>query len=342
MEPGAHVPHAIFISYRRKESLVETRAVYERLRAEFGPESVFIDLEGLEYGLDFVEVLNQQLANCRVMLALMGPDWAGSNALMGRRLDDENDFVRIELRTALARSIRVVPVLINGASMPRSDELPADIRSLVRRHALELDFRRFDGDIGRLVFALRKIMNTAETTKVPPVVSDDATGGTKTSAATPSVNPPVASSPPSAPAIATSPAVSPTAHAIVVHTESFVPAPEPLSTERQQSSTSMLQSAANPWPMPRNLFWLLILGASVALIVLAFRAQTSVSPQSPATAQQAVAENSVGTVDRCKGSYEQAKCEEMERKLLAETPQERLTRQASLEAARRANMRSVR
>jgi formylglycine-generating enzyme required for sulfatase activity len=156
------MPAGIFISYRRREALAEARGIYERLRAEFGHSSVFIDLEGLDYGEDFVESLDRQLQHCQVLIALIGPQWlATPDGHGGRRLDDENDFVRIELRTALQRGIRVVPVLLNGAVMPRTSDLPADLQPLLRRQALELDFRRFDADIARLVGSLRRLLTPA-------------------------------------------------------------------------------------------------------------------------------------------------------------------------------------
>lgn len=156
------MPAGIFISYRRQEAIAEARGIYERLRAEFGSDSVFIDLEGLDYGEDFVESLDRQLQHCQVLLALIGPQWLASpDGHGGRRLDDENDFVRIELRTALQRSIRVVPVLLDGAVMPRTSDLPADLQPLLRRQALELEFRKFDADIGRLVTSLRRILTPA-------------------------------------------------------------------------------------------------------------------------------------------------------------------------------------
>lgn len=170
------MPAGIFISYRRDEALAEARAIYERLRAEFGSNSVFIDLEGLDYGEDFGEALDRQLQHCQVLLALIGPQWlAAPDGHDGRRLDDENDFVRIELRTALQRGIRVVPVLLDGALMPRTSDLPADLQPLLRRQALELEFRKFDADIARLVGSLRRILTAAApappaqaATPVPP------------------------------------------------------------------------------------------------------------------------------------------------------------------------------
>lgn len=153
----------IFISYRRQESTKDARSLYERLRGEFGREGVFIDLDGLDYGVDFVESLERQLEGCRVLLALIGPHWLTAKDARGRRrIDDENDFVRIEVRTALNRGIRVVPVLVDGAPMPTIDELPADLQRLVRLQALDLDFKRFDQDVGRLVSVLRKLLGQGE------------------------------------------------------------------------------------------------------------------------------------------------------------------------------------
>ena len=110
----------IFISYRRQESTAQARAVYERLTREFGAGEVFIDLEGLDYGEDFVVSLERQLANCRVLLALIGPQWVEAKDGHGQhRLHDENDFVRLEVATALSRGIRVVPVLMDNTFLPR-------------------------------------------------------------------------------------------------------------------------------------------------------------------------------------------------------------------------------
>ncbi len=152
----------IFISYRRGEAIKEARAVYERLHREFGAQAVFIDLESFDFGEDFVDSLERQLAQCQVMLALIGPQWATATDGRGRRrLTLENDFVRIELRTALARrGVRVVPMLIDGAELPDADELPEDLRPLLRRHALTLRFASFDADMGRLCASLRRIVST--------------------------------------------------------------------------------------------------------------------------------------------------------------------------------------
>ena len=162
---------AIFISYRRVGALVHARALFERLRNEFGPGQVFIDLEGMEYGVDFVDILNEQLNGCQVMMAMIDPQWATATDKQGlRRIDREHDYVRTEIATALARGIRTVPVLIDGAEMPDPADLPEPLRPLTRRNALMLDFNQFDAEIGRLISEIRKILATsAPATSIQPV-----------------------------------------------------------------------------------------------------------------------------------------------------------------------------
>lgn len=322
--------------------MAETRAVYERLRGEFGSDNVFIDLEGLDYGVDFVEVLDEQLENCRVMLALIGPDWMGGNAATGRRLDDENDFVRVELRTALARAIRVVPVLINGAVMPRSDELPDDLRSLARRHALELDFRRFDGDIGRLVSALRKIMGTKEPPRATLATNLKATAAGGAAKATlvddPSPESPAVSlESPTASASFATPGTAPRAP-----TFPHATTPSPSPPAPRQSTASVPLKAKGDGTGNRAL-WFGTLGAVILMALLAATLWTTNQTKTkPLPAAPTATTSFDSTTDRCKGSYEPQKCEELERKLAAETPQERARRQSSLEAQRRASMEKVR
>jgi formylglycine-generating enzyme required for sulfatase activity len=148
----------IFISYRRQGAIVHARALFERLRHEFGLDNVFMDLEGIEYGVDFKDVVNRELSKCSVMLALIDPQWATATDKKGRRrLDQEDDFVRIEIATALARRIRTVPVLVDGTEMPDPETLPEVLRPLARLNALNLDFRRFDAEIGSLVAAIQRI-----------------------------------------------------------------------------------------------------------------------------------------------------------------------------------------
>lgn len=146
----------IFISYRRSDSTKDARAVYERLCREFGEQRVFIDLEGIEPGEDFVATLERNLEGCEMLVALIGPGWTQARTERGEhRLHDPDDFVRIELHSALKRGIKVFPVLIDGAPTPRADQLPADLQPLVRRQAIVLDYTKFETDVTRLVQAIR-------------------------------------------------------------------------------------------------------------------------------------------------------------------------------------------
>lgn len=147
---------SIFISYRRRESSKDARAVYERLRQNFGDDRVFMDLEGIRLGEDFVDRLESQLQECGVLVALVGRNWLGADRKTGKfKLHDDNDFVRIEIRTALRRNIRVLPVLLDGAKMPDSRLLPRELRKFSRTQAGTLKYNTFDADIDRLIDAIR-------------------------------------------------------------------------------------------------------------------------------------------------------------------------------------------
>lgn len=187
--------------------------MYERLSRELGPGQVFIDLDDMEVGVDFVEQTNDQLRGCRVLLALIEPDWASARDQKGqRRLDRANDFVRIEIATALRRGIRVVPILIGDAEMPDADALPDDLKPLAQRHALALDFRRFDAEIARLVTVIRRILASPAQDAKPAVDADPGPAAVVAAAAAP----PAAEAAAPAPAARPSPAFTPAAAAPAV------------------------------------------------------------------------------------------------------------------------------
>ncbi len=116
----------IFISYRRDDDPGFAQALYLRLEQEFGGDNLFMDVEGhIKAGDDFVAVLNDQVARCDVLLAVIGERWLGAADGDGtRRLEKTDDFVRIEIASALSLGKRVIPVLVNEAEMPRPDDLP--------------------------------------------------------------------------------------------------------------------------------------------------------------------------------------------------------------------------
>lgn len=149
----------IFISYRRDDSAGYSGRLYDRLVGHFGPERVFMDVEGIAPGLDFVEAIEQAVGSCQVLIVVIGDEWTTVADGSGRRrLDDPHDFIRLETGTALRRKIRVVPVLVGGAVMPRVDELPDDIKALTRRQAVEVNHKQWDASTGELIRALEGIL----------------------------------------------------------------------------------------------------------------------------------------------------------------------------------------
>jgi hypothetical protein len=118
-----------------------------------------MDVNAIQPGRDFRKAIDESILKCSVLLAVVGRDWLESkNASGQRRLDDESDFVRLEIASALQRDIPVVPVLVRGARMPSADQLPADLRELAYRNAVELTHARWKSDVRVLIQALRPYM----------------------------------------------------------------------------------------------------------------------------------------------------------------------------------------
>lgn len=147
----------VFISYRRDDAAGYAGRLEESLERRLGRGSVFRDVGDIAPGEDFVHVIRARLADAHGVLVLIGPRWAGTDAAGARRIDDEDDFVRLEVQEALASGARVVPVLLPGATMPAEEELPAPLKALARRNALSLDDAHWDAGVARLLagFGLR-------------------------------------------------------------------------------------------------------------------------------------------------------------------------------------------
>jgi hypothetical protein len=135
----------VFISYRRADSDYPAGWLFERLAERFGRTRVFKDVDSLQPGDDFAEVITAAVSSCPALVAVIGERWLTITDDHGRRrLDDPDDFVRLEIEAALNRGVRVIPVLVDRASMPRSADLPTGLRPLARRQAVELSPYRFD------------------------------------------------------------------------------------------------------------------------------------------------------------------------------------------------------
>ena len=155
-------PGRIFISYRRDETAYPAGWLFDQLARHFGRDKIFKDVDSIELGDDFVEVISVAVGSCDVLLALIGNRWLTITDKAGRRrLDDPRDFVRLEIEAALTREVRVIPILVEGAQMPSADELPASLAKLVRLQALELSPIRFDSETARLLKILERTLKEA-------------------------------------------------------------------------------------------------------------------------------------------------------------------------------------
>jgi len=155
---GASV-QKVFICYRREESAPYAGRLYDAMIARFGEGNVFMDLD-LAPGVDFVERITQVVSGCLALIVVIGPEWVTVEGEDGkRRIEDPADFVRLEVETGLGRSeVTPIPVLVDGARMPRRESLPSEIQPIARRNALELSEGRWGYDVGRLLDTLDELL----------------------------------------------------------------------------------------------------------------------------------------------------------------------------------------
>lgn len=154
----------IFISYRRHDTRDVTGRIYDRLLRHFETERIFKDVDNIAPGEDYRDVIDREIAECSLLLAVIGPSWLLAKKSDGkRRLDDPNDMVRIEIETALRRNRRVIPVVVGDSKMPEPEDLPESLKELADRHAFPVrpdpDFHR---DMDRLVLLIERAMSSGE------------------------------------------------------------------------------------------------------------------------------------------------------------------------------------
>lgn len=142
----------VFISYRREDTVAEAGRLADFLREALGDQDVFIDVDTIKAGDDFVNAIEHAVGCCDVFVPVIGKRWTGITDAEGKlRLQDPNDFVRLEIASALRRNIRVIPVLIDGAPVPKASELPPDLSELPRRNCLEIRELHFRQDATALL-----------------------------------------------------------------------------------------------------------------------------------------------------------------------------------------------
>lgn len=151
----------VFISYRREDSAASAGRLFDRFSDALGAEHVFRDIDTMAPGAQFAKVIDKRIGTCDALIAVIGRNWLTVKDTNGhRRLDDANDYVKAEIRTAIELGKRIIPVLVEGASMPAEKDLPEEIAPLAGRNAIEISETRFDYDARRLIDAVQSETDT--------------------------------------------------------------------------------------------------------------------------------------------------------------------------------------
>lgn len=153
----------IFISYRRQDCQAQANGLSDGLRSRLPKAHIFMDIDSIPFGTDFARTIETEIQQCTIVLVLIGNNWMGTSSADGtRRIDDPDDYVRLEVRSAvLSPNVRVLPVLVDEAGMPHAGSLPPDLLPLSRLNAIELSDKRWTGDLTRLTNVIRE-------TSLPP------------------------------------------------------------------------------------------------------------------------------------------------------------------------------
>jgi len=152
----------ITISYRREDSGSIVGRIVDRLVKHYGPDTVFRDIDSIPPGIDFRKYINEALGSADVLLAIIGPDWAGRTPDGRTRIAEPTDLVRIEVEAALRKDIPVVPVLVDKATMPQPSELPEALQNFAYRNAVKVDaLEDFEGHVRRLIGSLDRLLQGA-------------------------------------------------------------------------------------------------------------------------------------------------------------------------------------
>jgi hypothetical protein len=168
----------IFLSYRREDAAPSALLLQHLLRERFPHAQVFLDLDSIDGGLPFAQVIADAVSSCGVLVALIGRHWVTIADEEGRRrLDNPGDYVRFEVQTALDRGVRVIPVLVDGARPLRQQELPAGLQELAGLQALELSHARYKYDAGRLFDLVQRVLAAP---KAPTASASPAAGSSGT------------------------------------------------------------------------------------------------------------------------------------------------------------------
>jgi hypothetical protein len=155
-------PSRIFISYRRKDAGHVAGRLSDQIGIKIPSADVFMDVDTIELGVDFVARISEEVARCNVFIVIIGRQWLIAEDAEGRRrIDNPNDYVALEVAAALKRQISIIPVLVDGAEMPRPEELPSSLAGLARRNAARLDHETFRTNVQLILDAVKKALSSS-------------------------------------------------------------------------------------------------------------------------------------------------------------------------------------
>jgi hypothetical protein len=173
-EPMMTGRYGVFINYRRSDASRMAQQLYDKLVAEFGLGRVFMDIDSISLGVDFDQKLAHSLSQCKAQLVVIGDRWLTAEDKYGaRRLDNPNDYVRMEIEFALRRDMLVIPILVDGASMPPPSDLPGQLRALARRNGESISRTRFDTDCMKLMRVINGILRDGDASQEEVIDPDE-------------------------------------------------------------------------------------------------------------------------------------------------------------------------
>jgi hypothetical protein len=153
----------IFISYRRDNTVGHASRLYYKLVEHFGKDLVFMDVD-FKPGEDVIKEIENAVSSCEILLAIIGPAWLYPAFGEGGPQNDQDDFAHKEIAHALGRGIRVIPVLVQKASMPNPEMLPDDLAKLARLNAMELSDDGWQRDVDQLIISIERLLAKQEGT----------------------------------------------------------------------------------------------------------------------------------------------------------------------------------
>jgi hypothetical protein len=203
LPPSSSTSFNVVLNYRRDDTAGHAGRLYDALAEHFGREQVFMDIDAIEPGVDFTKVIDRAVASADAFISLIGRSWLTATDAQGRRrLDNAGDFVRLEIQTALARDVRLIPVLVQDVEMPLQDQLPAPLAGLAFRNAIEIRDSSWRYDVDRLIHTLEEIRwaKTGQPARETPPERGERMSATKAAEQSPpALVPPVASASPARP-----------------------------------------------------------------------------------------------------------------------------------------------